>query len=407
MRKNSSLSFVVWFLIISCGFIEAAWADKTPRRSYQYVSLDAALPEGFNLFDPVSITNSGRVYGTLCDAENCFVAVYHRGEITPLEEGFAATANNRRTVGGAVLSDPDLGTFQAALFKRDEVELIPPLPDEIFASVSLLTDSRIALVESIDSNGNLSRYLTKRGHVTPLNFGSDFADLLDINNRGTISGSFRFREDGGRAFRYDPFSGRLTILDPLPTEPESWGLAINKRGDVLGYSFVGGGLERIGVWRGTRFHTYFVEGTPEFPTVSNSLLWNERGLIVITDASRPAGDLNSYLVPRPGVRLNLADLTDRPLPAWTNILDINERGDLIGVGGAQRSEMSSRFLLRRVDGEGRHADGVVVASSLESAESAPSDRGRHPPALDRIRHERWFGRPGKDRAGDGAESAAE
>ena len=54
-------------------------------------------------------------------------------------------------------------------------------------------------------------------------------------------------------------------------EPHAWGLGINYRGDVLGYSFVSFSTERIGFWRGTTFHTRFVEGTAEFPTVSNFL----------------------------------------------------------------------------------------------------------------------------------------
>jgi hypothetical protein len=147
----------------------------------------------------------------------------------------------------------------------------------------------------------------------------------------------------------------------------------------------------LGVWRGTKFHTYFVEGTPEFPTISNNLEWNERGLIVITGANN---DLNSYLVLRPGLRLRLADLTEGPLPIWTSIIDINDRGDLIGVGGESRGDTSSYFLLRRVgrvDGKGGHADSLVVASSPESADTAPSTRVRHLPALERILHERLEG----------------
>jgi hypothetical protein len=58
----------------------------------------------------------------------------------------ALTANNRGTVGGFVELDPNLGTSQAALFTRSEVELIPPLPDETSSAVDLLTDSGIAFV---------------------------------------------------------------------------------------------------------------------------------------------------------------------------------------------------------------------------------------------------------------------
>ncbi|MGH6902033.1 MAG: hypothetical protein ACREIR_04770 [Geminicoccaceae bacterium] len=401
---NKTLSFVAGLLAIALGLAGDAWADKAHKHTYQYVSLDAAVPKGFDFFEPRSITDSGRVYGTLfqCGPDTCspFVAVYRRGEISALhDESLALTANNRGTVGGFVVLDPALGTSQAALFTRSEVELIPPLTDEFTAAVGLLTNSGIAFVTSLDSNFNvLSHYLTRRGHVTPLNFGPDFAGQFDINNRGIISGT-SFRRDGNRAFRYDPSSGSFTVLDPLPTEPDSWGQAINNRGHVLGYSFVAGGLERIGVWRGTEFRTYFVEGTDEFPTVSNRLLWNKRGLIVITDTT----DLNSYLVPRPGVRLNLADLTEGPIPVWTLILDINNRGDLIGIGGAEQGFFDSAFLLRRV---GRVADSVA-ASSAESEVVAAGARVRHAPALERILHERLYGGLGKNRTAKSADLTGE
>src|SRR5262249_27393828 len=152
-----------------------------------------------------------------------------------------------------------------------------------------------------------------------------------------------------RAFRFDPSTGNATLLDPLPTESLSWGIGINSRGDVLGYSFVSAGLERIGVWdRGGNFTTYFVEGTVQFPTISNGLVFNDNNLIVITNVSSPVSELgNSYLVPKPGVRLNLADLVE-DLPVGGDlavISDMNERGSMIGS-----SSFGSSFLLERVGG---------------------------------------------------------
>ena len=79
--------------------------------------------------------------------------------------------------------------------------------------------------------------------------------------------------------------------------------------------------------------------------MSNRLLWNEKGLIVITNTS----DLNSYIVPEPGVRVSLADITDT-LPVWTLMLDINERGDILGVGGQTAFNAEHSFVLKRVHG---------------------------------------------------------
>ncbi len=76
------------------------------------------------------------------------------------------------------------------------------------------------------------------------------------------------------------------------------------------------------------------------PSISNRLLWNGHRLIVITGTN----DLASYIVPRPGVRLNVSDLTTG-LPPWTVIRDVNNRGDLLGYGGSARGAFEHSFLL--------------------------------------------------------------
>jgi hypothetical protein len=283
--------------------------------------------------------------------------------------------------------DAELGTTQATLFSTRGIKPIPPLSNDELASVVVrFTDSRIALVASSDTDFNLTNYLTRRGNVQLLDFGPDFPRHLDLNDRGRISGTLR-RPNGDRAFRYVPSAGEPTVLDPLPTEPHSWAQAINRRGDVLGYSFEFGGVERIGVWRGTRFRTHFVEGIPDFPTISNRLLWNEGGLIVITDTA--VNDPNSYLVPRPGVRLKLADLTRQPLPFWTNILAINENGDMVGVSGERFREPSGLFLLRRRAPLPATSDPADTAA----AESSPAAATVISAAPRSVLHERLSGGP--------------
>ncbi len=248
-------------------------------------------------------------------------------------------------VGGS-LFDPVTGAEQAAIFAGGRARVIPRLPDETTSKVIGLTSSGTALVSSSNEAADTSTFYLDdaRGKVRLLDFGPGEVSHLSINDATVIAGTITRPGVPNRAFRYDVGSTGMTVLDPIRTDPDSQGQGINRRGDVLGYSYTPGRLERIGVWHEKKFQTSFNEGTPEFPTVSNTLLWNREGLIVITNSRV---DLNSYLVPRPGVRLKLADLTDS-LPAWTLVKGINSRGDLIGSAGASDSNVDFDFLMERI-----------------------------------------------------------
>lgn len=358
-----------WLLVLTLGlWVPTAQAEEHRDREehrYRYVSLDQIeLPSGFLFFDPIAINNSGLIYGNAYDAFVVpHVAVYANGAMTVYPEpGVVNAANNAGTVGGSVLIDPSNFIEQAALFHKGQVQLIPRQPGEVTSSVTALNDSGVALVTSLDAVDKPTYVLYRNGRATVLDFGltnTPAVGVLHINNQGIISGTAVLRGIGYRGFRFDPRSGKTTLLDPLPTEPSAWALDINARGDVLGYSFVSGGLERIGVWnREAEFETYFVEGTAEFPTVSNHLLFNDKNLIVITFVSSPASELlrNSYLVPKPGVRLNLAELVEN-LPSQQTlgfIIGMNNRGDLIGLGG------QGSFLLDSSGGRGSMPHGAAA-----------------------------------------------
>jgi hypothetical protein len=139
---------------------------------------------------------------------------------------------------------------------------------------------------------------------------------------------------------------------------------------------VPGGIERIGVWdRHGEFKTYFVEGIPEFPTISNRLLFNENNLIVVTFVSSPTSERfkNSYLLPKPGVRLNLADLVEN-LPSGADlgfILDLNDHGNMIGLGSL------GAYLLERID---EHESGTTRASAAQALSAATGTRTASPTA---------------------------
>lgn len=165
-----------------------------------------------------------------------------------------------------------------------------------------------------------------------------------MNNAGIISDTtFSLQSFTSLGFRFDTRTGRTTLLYLIGGDADAWALRINNRGDMLGYSFVANATERIRVWddRGV-FTPYFVEGTPQIPTVSNALVFNDNNIIVISNVS--IGEHTSYIVPRPGVRLDLADLMEN-LPAGQNLantIGINNHGDMIGFG------KQGGFLLVRV-----------------------------------------------------------
>ena len=119
------------------------------------------------------------------------VAVYRRGAIAILRRGFATDANAQGVVGGYVVTNADPRNFvtQAALFSGRDLRFIARQPGELTSLVRKVTDSGIALVNSTTATAS-SDYLLKGGHVTPLNFGDlPFTSFLDVNDRGTISGT--------------------------------------------------------------------------------------------------------------------------------------------------------------------------------------------------------------------------
>ncbi len=105
--------------------------------------------------------------------------------------------NSGGTVGGIVLIDPLNFVFQAALFRGDQVELIPPQPDEIFGFPITLNDRGTALVES-DTDLSDSYALYSKGLATPIDFGPIFTKPMFLsfvsagkllNNNGIIAGT--------------------------------------------------------------------------------------------------------------------------------------------------------------------------------------------------------------------------
>jgi hypothetical protein len=322
--------------------------------AYHYTSLDEApLPDGFAFNDfTVGLDDFDRVYGNSYDSDFVpHVSRWAAGKTTVLQTrpSVAHVVNPLGVVGGSVLTDPVNVVEQAAIFTGHHAEIIARQPGEAYSFVVALNRVRSALVVSVGASGKVTYLVYAGGRSTVLNFGPQIVNPQPsrISDACFIAGTDGPAGLPARAFRYNPFTRTSTVLAPLPTETASWGVGINNRLDVLGYSFNPGETERIGVWDiRNKFHEYFVEGTPAVPTISNKLLFNDQNLVVITNVSRPAGDVGkSFVVPRPGVRLNVAELVDNP-PAddgpFSSVTAENNRGSIIGLGAT-----GTTFFLRR------------------------------------------------------------
>ena len=325
-KRRLSGCWAVTAVVLTLGAPAAVQAD--PLR-YAYVALDEVpLPAPYTFFAPASVV-AGRVYGTVFDDTFTIanVAVLSGGTVTVGPSGTASVANPRGDIGGQSLSG------QAALFSGDATTLIPALPGQASASVVSLADNDLALVNSFDSSFISTFAYFRQGVLSVIDFGlPEAAANAFLNNNGLIgltkdeSPKDRFLH----GYLYDPRTMTSTLLPPSPdpTDVNVLIQGINAGGEVLGYSFTdffsSSYHERVGIWnqKGV-FQTYFFETLN-----TNILVFNDRDQIVITETE----DGESYLVPTPGTRLDLASLTSN-VPDGVQlslVASIDNAGNIVG-----------------------------------------------------------------------------
>ena len=357
------------------GSVGEARAASPQQYRYHYVSLNAALPPGFERFIPVEITDNGRIYGNLlrdgCSSNfSCPTAgVYRSGRVRVISDELVLhAANEHGMLGGGVVIDDQNGFEQAALIERGKLKRLPKLKGEVSSYVHLLANSGVALVRSIKASATGFRqdyYYYCNGRTIPLPLLTNL-NVAGMNNRGLIAGSREPQEpDDYRAFRFGPAAG-LVFLQPTPPYASSRAFGIDHDGDVVGLetgSFASyPPKQRIGFWRGQRFLTYFVQGgATRFPELSNSLIANEHGLIV---ASPNFVFGTAFILPRPGLRIAVPEVTDEKVFQLWSATDVNKRGDIVGSavahdGGPIRLD---DVLLQRVAGDRAHT-GQVASSA--------------------------------------------
>ena len=298
---------------------------------YRYVGLDQVpLPAPYTSFSPSTVID-GRVIGTVFDDTFSIgaVAVYDHGAIAIGPAGFASVGNERGAIGGSNLS------AQAAIFSHGNTTVVPALPNALFSNVVGLSDDGLALVSSTDSSFTTTFAYFARGNVTPINFGLPdpvFGAFMNDEGMVAVTKEESFTDQFLHGYRYNPRSQRTTQLPPFAgdsTDVMVLVQGINDRDEVLGYSFTlfdsPAYHERVGFW--DRFNVF----RPYFEETNNTqqLFSNSSHEIVITQSS----DGNSYLVPQPGTRLNLADIV-KNVPAGLSLsqaVGIDDDGNIAGV----------------------------------------------------------------------------
>jgi hypothetical protein len=320
---------------------DTAAAVNAKRLRYTQINITAPPPNTDSWF-PRGLTPQGEVIGQASDCNEDFsicrqfvVKRQDNGTFTVLEEDFLVNdVNNRGDSGGCTTVPGSPFEGQAGIVSANgRLELIPPLPGEMSSCVINLSDSGVALVSSTDPNFVTNVYILDHGRIRPF----PVLDVVvnDINDRAEVTG-IQFTPVQ-RAYRFDARTQTTTILQPVPPDTVSWGFDINRQGEVLGFSFnFDGSSQRVGFWNRKNEFEISLVTTPEF--IANNVMWNEAGLIVISATS----DENTYLVPSPGVRLNLADLVrNPPVASGLQGIAVNQRGDIVAAAGVDA------FLFRR------------------------------------------------------------
>jgi probable HAF family extracellular repeat protein len=289
-----------------------------------------ALPGGASTV-AAGINNRGHVVGSGDVADGSshgFIYDVRQGTLRDIGEGAPLAINDLDVAVGQSANGP-------AMFVDGQVIDLGYPPGATFALATSVNNEGVAVgVSRIRGDISLAVYAFGQAFAVDLGLGANVEltrPVPVINDDFQISGTLLLLDTFNfRAFRHDLLTGETTLLAPLDGDTDTWGLGINDRGEVLGYSFVFNAPEHIGTWdRHGKFKVHFTEGNAQYPTLSDNLVFNDREEIVISETT----DGNSYVVPRVGHRFDLdvlvANLPATPQPLFS-VRGINNGGVMTG-----------------------------------------------------------------------------
>jgi uncharacterized membrane protein len=193
------------------------------------------------------------------------------------------------------------------------------------------------------------------------------SEILGINNRGQMVGTYRDAEDVIHGFLLD--DGVFTTIDHPDAARETVLFGINNRGQILGGYVDAGGTRRSFLLQRGVFTDFAVPGASR--TAGFDL--NDRGQVVgfFVDAVGPG---HGFLLDRG--RFTTIDIPDESGPRPTQILGINNRGQMVGAyitaeGFIQNFLMDKNGVVTSID----HPDAVMQPDRSGTALLGINERG--------------------------------
>jgi uncharacterized membrane protein len=198
----------------------------------------------------------------------------------------------------------------------------------------------------------------------------------DINNRGEIVGFYNDDEDLTTAGFLRTRKGRFVDIN-VPGSQATGPLKVNDRRQVVGIYLDAGGAVHGFLWNEGEFETIDVPGS----TATLAIGINNRGQIVGSYVD-PGGAYHGFVRSRRGAVTTLPDAPGaEPGSGGTQPASINERGQIVGVGygaqGGSRGFLFERGLFTPIDGPSAIYSRVL---DINNRGRMVGDYGTKPPA---------------------------
>ena len=277
----------------------------------------------------IAMTNSERVIGVLQTGTGRQGFVWHRGDLVYLPFQPADISESGQVVGQGTIN----GHSTAAVWEHDTITYLGIVPDYPESSPEAINNAGQVVGRAAQ---NVPPYMTRAvlwspEEAIPLEGLSDSSsEALDINDNGQVVGrSF----DGNNFHAVLWEGGTITRLPQPVADLESAAVAINNRGQAVGWSLGTDGVSRAILWdRGTAI---------ELLRIAPGLCLPERD-----QRARAGGGVRAQYLPVSAVALEDGVVTPLPFPigpppfGGLRAVDINNRGDIIGTNGSDESPAS-------------------------------------------------------------------